>query len=409
VNETGRKNRGGSARLDQPKLAIREPSTALRKRSRNSGSAGRSERRPGVKEVANLAGVAISSVSRVLLDHPDVSSDMRRRVLEAVNTLGYQPDFLAQSLRSGRTFSVGFIVGDISNPTMASLVLGAEEVIRAAGLSLLLMNSGGDPAQDEDHIRFFVKRRVDGMLLSLASETNRPTLRLLGQVKAPIVVLDREIPAKIGANAVLSNHREGMRAAVDYLLDLGHRRIALIGPSLEMRAGRERIAGMRDAMAARGGRDETMTRPGSLSAEHGEAATNELFSLNQPPTAIIAGGNQLLVGTLRALASRGLRVGKDVALVTCDDFPLSELHSPPIATIARDIVGMGRAAAQLLLARIQQPGEPAVVILPTSFHPRASASPLSQRPKHVASTKNRQAARRETLRNRRAAVLVADS
>ena len=336
------------------------------------------ERRPGVREVAELAGVAIASVSRVLQDHPNVSPKMRRRVLAAVNRLGYQPDFLAQSLRTGRTFSVGFIVGDISNPTMASLVLGAEVVVQAAGLSLLLMNSGGDPARDEAHIRFFVKRRVDGMILSLASEKNRATLQLLAQIRVPIVVLDREIPPKIGANAVLSDHRAGMRAAVEYLLDLGHRRIALIGPSLEMRAGRERIAGMRDAIAARRLRDETITRPGSLLAEHGELATTELFSLAQPPTAVIAGGNQLLVGILRALASRRLSVGRDVAVVTCDDFPLSELHTPPIATISRDIVGMGRTAAQLLVERIHKPGEPAVVVLPTSFHARASACPPTQ-------------------------------
>ena len=335
--------------------------------------------RANVREVAELAGVAISSVSRVLSKHPDVSPAMRTRVLAAVGRLGYEPDFLAQSLRLGRTLSVGFVVGDISNPVMAELASGAEAVLRAAGDSMLLMNSDGDPAVDEAHIRFFQGRRVDGMLLSLASEKRRATLDLLAQVKVPIVLLDREIPSAIGANAVYSDHRSGMRAAVEHLLDLGHRRIALIGPSLEMRAGRERIGGMRDAIVARGIRDETIVRPGSLLATHGDAATTELFSLARPPTAVIAAGNQLLVGTLRAFARLGIRVGKDVALVTCDEFPLTELHSPPIATIARDIVGMGRAAAQLLQARLQQPQEPATIILPTTFHARASACPPPRR------------------------------
>lgn len=335
--------------------------------------------RATVRAVAELAGVAISSVSRVLSKHPDVSSTMQARVLAAVEQLGYEPDFLAQSLRRGRTLSVGFVVSDISNPVMAQLASGAEGVLRAAGYSMLLMNSDGDPTLDEAHIRFFQSRRVDGMLLLLASETSRATLDLLARVKVPIVVMDRELPAAIGASAVLSDHRSGMRAAVEHLLDLGHRRIALVGPSLEMRAGRERIGGMRDAIAARGIRDETTTRAGSLLVEHGDAATTDLFSLATPPTAIIAAGNQLLVGALRALARRGIRVGKDVAVVTCDEFPLMELHSPPIATIARDVVGMGRAAAQLLQERLRQPQGPVTIILPTTFYPRPSACPPPKR------------------------------
>ena len=322
-----------------------------------------------------MAGVAISSVSRVLSNHPDVSATMRERVLSAVDELGYEPDFVAQSLRRGRTLSVGFVVGDISNPVMADLAHGAEAVLRAAGYSMLLMNSGGDPRLDEAHIRFFRSRRVDGMLLSLASEKSRATLQMLAQVRVPIVVLDRDIPASIGASAVLSDHRSGMRAAVDHLLNLGHRRIALIGPSLDWRAGRERIGGMKDAIAARRIKDETIARPGSLLAEHGEAATIELFAMSTRPTALIAAGNQLLVGTLRALTRLGIRVGEDVALVSCDDFPLSELYSPPIATISRDIVAMGRTAAELLHARLQQSLEPATVMLPTIFRPRASACP----------------------------------
>lgn len=331
--------------------------------------------RANVREVAELAGVAISSVSRVLTEHPDVSSSMRVRVLAAVEELHYEPDFLAQSLRRGSTLSVGFVVGDISNPVMASFARGAETVLRAAGYSMLLMNSDGDPALDEAHIRFFQSRRVDGMLLSLASEKRRATLDLLETIGMPFVVFDREVPARIGANAVLSDHRTGMRAATEHLLDLGHRRIGLIIPSLEMRAGRERVGGLRDAIAARGIEDETIVLPGSLLAEHGESATNELLDLPDPPTAIIAGGNQLLIGTLRVLTARGKRVGEDIALITCDDLPLTELYRPPIATISRDTIGIGRAAAQLLHARLQHAEEPATVMLPTTYRPRASASP----------------------------------
>ena len=342
------------------------------------GDRGDARKRTNVHEVAQRAGVAISSVSRVLSDQGDVSPAMRERVLAAVRELGYEPDFLAQSLRRGSTQSVGFVVGDITNPVMANLALGAEDVLRRAGYSMLLMNSGGDPELDEAHIRFFLSRRVDGMLLSLASEKRRATLELLAQVKVPVVVLDREIPSRIRASAVLSDHRAGMRAAVEHLLDLGHRRIALITASLEWRAGRERVGGMRDAIEARGIDDESIALPGSLLAHHGEAATAELLARADPPTAIIAGGNQLLIGTLRALTAAGVQVGHDIALITCDDFPLSELYQPPIATIARDTVGMGRTAAELLVSRIRVPQEPATVILPTTYRARPSACPISR-------------------------------
>jgi LacI family transcriptional regulator len=336
-----------------------------------------SRRRAGMREVAALAGVAMSSVSRVLSGHPDVSTPMRVRVLAAVNELGYEPDFLAQSLRRGATLSVGFVVGDISNPIMADVALGAEQALRAAGYSMLLMNSEGDPGQDADHIRFFQSRRVDGMILSLASERKRATVEALLNVEAPVVVLDREVPARIGASAVLSDHRSGMRTAVEYLLDLGHRRIALITGSVDIRPVRERLAGLRDAIAGRGIPDQTITMPGSLLAEHGQAATDDVLDLAKPPTALIAGGNQVLIGCLRSLAGLGLKVGHDISLVTCDDVPLSELYPTPIATIWRDNVAIGRTAAELLLKRLA--GEPpATLILPTVFRPRASCAPPSR-------------------------------
>src|SRR5687768_17117280 len=140
-----------------------------------------------MREVAELAEVAISSVSRVLSGHPDVSQEMRDRVLDAVAQLEYEPDFLAQSLRRGQTLSVGFVLADISNPLMAEIVLGAEAEMRGAGYSLLLMNSENDPALDAAHVRFFQGRRVDGMILSLVSETDPRTLEVLRAARVPLV------------------------------------------------------------------------------------------------------------------------------------------------------------------------------------------------------------------------------
>ena len=333
-------------------------------------------RRASMREVAELADVAISSVSRVLSEHPDVSTDMRERVMAAVNQLEYEPDFLAQSLRRGATLSVGFVVGDISNPLMATITSGAESVLRAAGYSMLLMNSEHDPELDARHIRFFQARRVDGMILSLASERRPETLDALAQVDVPIVMIDRDLPAEIRASIVRNDHRQGMRAAVEHLLDLGHRRIALITGALDLWPVRERIAGMADAVAARGVQDETISLIGSLSAEHGEASTEQLLAMRPRPTAIVAGGNQVLAGCVRALVRAGISIPDDISLVTCDEVALSELHSPPIASVGRDTLDLGRVAADLLLERLAGSAEPRIVLLPTTFTPRASCGPV---------------------------------
>ena len=144
-----------------------------------------------MREVADLADVAISSVSRVLSGHPDVSATMRDRVLAAVDQLEYEPDFLAQSLRRGQTLSVGFVLADISNPLMADIVLGAEAAMRGAGYSLLLMNSDHQPELDAAHIRFFQSRRVGGMIRSLTSDDDPGIRERLRGLDVPIVLVDR--------------------------------------------------------------------------------------------------------------------------------------------------------------------------------------------------------------------------
>ena len=332
-------------------------------------------RRVSMREVAELADVAISSVSRVLSEHPDVSDEMRDRVLEAVAKLEYEPDFLAQSLRRGETRSVGFVVGDISNPLFASVASGVESVLRANGYSLMFMGSEGQPALDVAHIRFLLSRRVDGLILSLASETDPATLEQLAKLEVPIVLLDRDVPPELGASAVQSDHATGMRQAVDHLLDLGHRRIALVAGSLDLRPGHARLTAMHDAIAARGLDDTSIHVPGSFSVEHGIRATNELLDADEPPTAIIAGGNHPFVGVLTAITERGLRPGEDISLVACDDIPLARIYQPPIATISRDAQSIGETASRLLLERLMGDAGPETVVIPTNYIARASVAP----------------------------------
>jgi LacI family transcriptional regulator len=327
-----------------------------------------------MREVADVAGVAMSSVSRVLSGHPDVSEGMRRRVMAAVETLGYTPDMLAQSLRRRATLSIGFVAGDISNPLMASIVKGAERELRRRQYSMLLMNSEGDADRDAEHIRLFEQRRVDGLMLSLAREDHASTLAALAGTDTPRVLVDRHLPAGANASGVLSDHRSGMRAAVGHLLDLGHRRIGLI-LGRPVRPARERLSGLEDAYSERGLPGTFTVSEGVLSPEHGRDATRRLLDVEEPPTAIITGGNQLLAGTLEELRDRSLLVGADISIVSCDTISTTELHQPPIAVVRRDTVELGRRAAELLLRRLEGAAAPETVTLPTEFVARASCAP----------------------------------
>lgn len=326
--------------------------------------------RAGMKQVADHAGVAMSSVSRVLSGHRDVSDAMRERVMAAVEELGYEPNMLAGMLRRGATETIGFVVGDISNPLLAQITLGAETALRKAGYAMLLTNSVNDPGLDAGHIRLLQQRRVDGLLLSVSDETNEQIIAALERAPMPTVLIDRTMAGYPTASAVLSDHAAGITAAAEHLIKLGHRRIALVGGSPHVRPTRERVAAIEEVAEAHPG-VVCQVRSGGFTQDHGAAATNELLDGRRPPTAIIAGGNQILVGILQALRRRRLRIPHDLSLVTCDDVPLAGFLTPALATIQRDPYAMGEAAAGLLLKRLRGE-EPETVVLPTTFARAAS-------------------------------------
>ena len=327
-----------------------------------------------MREVAQLAGVAMSSVSRVLSGHPDVSAVMQARVLAAVAELGYQPDLLAQSLRRQETMTIGFAIGDISNPLFAEIVAAAETRLRAGGYSMLLTNSDGGPELDAAQIKLLAQRRVDGIILSVSDEHDSRTLDAVAQLDVPVVVLDRNVDVGNTVH-VYTDHRRGMRQAVAHLLDLGHRDIAMINGRL-MRPVEERQAALEACYEERGLAPTYRILHGAFSVDYGARAAGELLSDETPPTAIIAGGNQLMLGALRVLNSRGVRLGRDVSFVGCDDIPVSELYDPPVAVVRRDAAAIGRSAAELMLARLGGAADVEDVTLPTEFIARPSCGPV---------------------------------
>lgn len=334
-------------------------------------------RRIGIRDVAQRAGVAISTVSKVFSGKGEVMPALRARVLTAAAELGYQPNFLAQSLRRGATDLIGFVAADLSDPFSASTVAGAEAVLREAGYALVVMSSNHDSQTDAANVRYLSSRRVDAVLVSPTREDDDGLIAALEEFDGPIVAIESEFQGPLAVDAVCADHRQGMREAADHLIRLGHRRIAALTGPLTRRAGRERMAGLLESLRAHGYETGALPVTTEHTAAAAEAEMHRLLDAEAPPTAVLAGGLALVIGTLRALDKRGLLPGRDIALAGWDDGPLAELSRPPIAVVDRDPYGLGAAAATLALKRLGHGGTryeaPArVEMRRTRFIPRAS-------------------------------------
>lgn len=350
---------------------------------RGESLSGPPPRRVGIRDVAQRAGVAISTVSKVFSGKGEVMPALRVRVLTAAAELGYQPNSVAQSLRRGATDLIGFVASDLSDPFSAEIVAGAEFVLRPAGYALLVMSSNHDPEMDAANVRTLNSRRVDAVLVSPSREDDRGLLAALGEFDGPIVAIESELRGPLAVDAVCADHRRGMREAVDHLARLGHRRIAALTGPVAHRSGRERLAGLMEGLRAHGSEDGALPVATEHDAAMAEAEVLRLLDAG-PPTAILAGGLQLLIGALRALDARELIPGRDIALVGWDDGPLPELSRPPIAVVDRDPRGLGAAAAALALKRlghggVRFEGEAQVEVRRARFIPRASCGgPLNR-------------------------------
>lgn len=334
--------------------------------------------RPDIREVARLAGVAVSSVSRVMSNHPDVSPAMKKRVNDAARTLGYEPDIVAQSMRKGSTRTIGFLVSDISNPLFSQIALGVETALNAEGYAMLIANSQGNPHQDARRIRLLEQRRVDGFILSLADEENSAGIAQLKALDRPFVLLDRDVRG-LDVPAVVSDHAAGMRAAVEHLVYLGHKSIGLICSGGPVRPSKVRMEAVLAACREHRGVSAAV-EAGPSTAVHGEAATEMLLSRKTPPTVIIVTSDQALIGVLRSLRRHEIKVPREMSLITCDPLPLSEFLEPSLAAIDRDHVQMGRTAGELILETLKGKTTEKVT-LPVTFDPNESCGPARAKAK----------------------------
>jgi LacI family transcriptional regulator len=304
-----------------------------------------------VKDVAVAAGVSAGTVSRVTSNNPTVQPQVRARVLSAITRLGYRPNAVAQSMRTAETKLIGCVVADFSNPLYSAILKSAEAALSERGYTLVIASSDDRIDREVVLIDTFARRRVDGLIAVLSDERDTRLLQALEDSRIPLVLMEREM--EIRADVIATDHVGGMQRATEYLLSLGHRRIALITGPLNTRSGRDRIAGYRAAYdVAAVPVDDALVRCESLTTAFAFTETQRLFSLPQPPTAVIAGGNLMLAGVLRALGILGRHVPSDVSVLSSGDTDLAELASPPVTVIRWDLAEFGREAARLMLHRL---------------------------------------------------------
>jgi LacI family transcriptional regulator len=327
--------------------------------------------RPTMRDVAALAGVGIKTVSRVVNDVPTVAPELVERVRAAADKLGYRPNLTAANLRrtGGRTNTIGLLIEDVSNPFSSAVLRAVEDYAMDRHVLVLAGSLDENPQRERELTRALIDRRVDGLIIMPAASDQRYVLTEQ-QAGTSFVFVDR-LPTPLLADAIVSDHRGGAKAAVQHLLKTRRRTVAYFGDDLAIPTAVERFTGFTEAMAgARIRPDEQLIRHGLRTADQARVAAHELLSAHEPQ-AIFTSQNLVTIGVVEALHELGRQ--HEIALVGFDDIPFSAVLQPGVTVMAQDPSAVGRLAAERLFARLDGDHSPAAVrTIPTRLVVRGS-------------------------------------
>ncbi|MDX6254651.1 MAG: LacI family transcriptional regulator [Frankiales bacterium] len=309
-------------------------------------------------DVARAAGVHPGTASRAL--SPDagslVSAETTRRVVRAAERLGYVPNTLARGLRTARSFLIGMVVPDVTNPLFPPMVRGAEQVLSRAGFTLVLTDTDNDAATERRQVQQLRARGTDGFLIATARWEDVLVQELADSAVPAVLVNRNSVPHRLPY--VGCDERTGVAEAVDHLVGLGHRSIVHLAGPQDTSTGRERASAFRHALRQHGlpvGRGQVRTCA-AYSEQAGLEACARLLSSSVEFTAILAGNDLIALGALTALVGAGRRCPEDVSVVGFNDLPLVDKLTPALTTVTLPLHEMGALAAQILLNAIDDPG-----------------------------------------------------
>ncbi len=335
-----------------------------------------------ITDVAKRAGVSAMTVSRVVNGTGYTSTETRARVEAAIEELGYVPNALARQLRSKRTKTIALVVSDISNPFFTTIARGVEDFFVGHGFSVMYCNTDEDEAEEEQYLLMLIERQVDGILLVPARSSGDP-FHLLQAHHMPVVVIDRRIEAA-NVDSVRCDSEAGAYALAKHLVDLGHRRIAVLTGRRNVSTSVDRVAGCLRALEEVGATlpDDLVHWGGfqfgkSNQADGHRMATEMLAAPGERPTAVFCANNFIGFGAIRALHEAGLRVPDDMSVVAFDDLPEEWISEPFLTVAAQPAYEIGHRAASLLMDHIKGDHEPKgeSIVLPFELRIRRSAAP----------------------------------
>jgi LacI family transcriptional regulator len=320
-----------------------------------------------IKEVALEAGVSTATISRVLTGNGFVSDEMKAKVYDAIEKLNYRPNEVARSLKQDKTYTIGVIIPDISNPFFMSVLRGVEDVVHTLRYNLIFSSSDEDFNKERDLIQLLLDKRVDGLVLATTGQ-NESVIKSIAKTGTPLVLIDRELEGiDHEVDLVTEDNVSAAYLLTKALLDKGHRKIAVINGLLNVSTGRDRYAGYLRAIREAGiAENPLMIYDGGFSVEGGIRAVDYFMKLSTRPTAILSFNNNMTFGVLQALRKLKLRIPDDI-LVASYGFVEQALllHNPEIIYIQQFPYEMGLKIGDTLIKRIQTKNEKAV---PTKYY-----------------------------------------
>jgi DNA-binding LacI/PurR family transcriptional regulator len=331
-----------------------------------------------IKDIARIAGVSHSTVSRALADSPLVAPATKRRIQRIAREMGYTPSAIARGLVTRRTATIGLVVTTIADPFIAEVVQGIEETALDNGYSVILCDCNAEPERELTCVRTLREKWVDAIIVT-SSRVGSLYVPLLEELGIPIVLVNNQRTGEY-VYSVRTDNLEGGRLVGEYLLSLGHRRIGYITGPPSASSSRERLEGCRTALQEQGvDIPEEWIAPGDGRIAGGASGIRYLLERSPRPTAVFCYNDMTAIGALQAAREIGLRVPADLSLVGYDDITFAALVDPPLTTVAQDRYMLGRQAMELTLSLLDgQEGVHDIVLRP-SLIKRDSCAPPSYR------------------------------
>ncbi|MEH7130233.1 LacI family DNA-binding transcriptional regulator [Neobacillus drentensis] len=307
--------------------------------------------KPTIEDVAKLANVSIATVSRVINNQGGVRKITEEKIVNAISELGYIRSAVARSMKRKETNTIGIIVPDITNPFFPHVVAGIEQKAREKGYYTILSSTNESPIIEEEIVKIFIERGVDGVIITTANETGNH-IKLLQDQGIPIVAVDRAIK-NFEVDTVLVDNVNGAYQAIRQLILQGHEKIGIICGPQNTTPGRERYIGYKKALEEYNiPFDSSLVYQGDFKENSGYKGALHLFYSKNRPTAIFSSNNQMTIGCVKALTELDWKLGEEVSFIGFDDVEIATFIKPKLSVVSRPMTTIGEIAFQLVYERI---------------------------------------------------------